>query len=163
MWYHMAYGHLVWVGIMCSSTGMQGETAGCSTAGQNRCQVEYTHMRNFCICVWGKGTEHTPPIILVVKGPLQQGSQLLEVLLGLVQGALEGADLLVLVRAPVRPIGEQEAAERIADCVGDRGQERADRVDAGIRRGGFVLVIVLPYVVVVVVIVVGVVVDGSRR
>lgn len=74
---------------------------------------------------------HTPAVVLVVDGALEQRPHLLEVLLGLVQGVLEGADLLELVGPPVGLVGEHEEAEGIVDGVGDGGQQRADRLLGG--------------------------------
>lgn len=81
---------------------------------------------------------HTPAVVLVVDGALEQGPQLLKVLLGLVQGVLEGADLLELVGAPVGLVGEHEEAEGIVDGVGDGGQQRADGLWGGPVVGGIV-------------------------
>jgi hypothetical protein len=82
---------------------------------------------------------HTPAVVLVVDGALEQGPHLLEVLLSLVQGVLDGADLLELVRAPVGLVGEHEEAEGIVDGVCDGGQQGADGLWGGAVGGGVIV------------------------
>lgn len=55
--------------------------------------------------------------MLIVGLSIDQRTELLKVLLGLVQHSLEGAGVLILVVAPMPLIGDGEDAEGIGDAV----------------------------------------------
>lgn len=87
----------------------------------------------------------TNAVVLVVESPVHQGRQLLEVLLGLVEGVLEQAELLELVRPPRPLVGEHHGAEAIVERVRDDGQERANGLVAHVLLL-FSLLVILPLV-----------------
>lgn len=70
----------------------------------------------------------TPAVVLIVELSVHEGAHLLKVLLRVVEGILEGAELVPLVRAPLALVGEGEDAKRVGECRGDLGQEGADGV-----------------------------------
>ena len=68
--------------------------------------------------------------MFVVEAAIDESGQLLEVLLGLVEGFLEQAQLLELVGPPRPLVGEHQDPQGIVDRVRDDGQERADALVA---------------------------------
>lgn len=77
-------------------------------------------------------------ITRIVRLPIEQRRQLLEVTLGGVETPLEGAHLLELVGSPLPFVGEAHEREPVVDRVRDGRQQRADRVP--------IPVVGLPYV-----------------